>query len=85
MVGHEIEDDLQASGMRSRHQRVEIVHRAEQRIDAHVVGNVVAEIGHRGRKDRRQPDRINAKRLQIGQPIDNALDVADAVGIGILE
>ena len=68
-----------------RHQRVEILHRAEQRIDAGIIGDVVAEIGHRRGKDRRQPDRVDAERLQIGQPLDDAGDVADAVGIGILK
>jgi maltose alpha-D-glucosyltransferase/alpha-amylase len=39
--------------MRSRNERVEILHGAEQRIDAGVIRNVVAEIGHRRREDRR--------------------------------
>ena len=64
MVRHQIEDDLEAAVMRRGQQRVEIVHGAEERIDAGVIGDVVAEIGHRRRKDRRQPERIDAERFR---------------------
>ena len=85
VVRHQIEDDLEPALMRGVYQRVEIRHRAEQRIDAGIVGDVVAEIGHRRGKDRRQPDRVDAERLQIGQPLDDPGDIADAVGIGVLK
>ena len=85
MIRHEVENELEAGGVRGFYQHVEIFHGAEQWIDAGVIGDVVAEISHRGRKDRRQPDRVNAKRLQIGQPVDDPLDIANAVGIGILK
>ena len=85
MVRHQIEDNLETGVMRRAHQRVEIRHGAEQRIDAGIVGNVVAEIGHRRWKDRRQPDRVDAERDEIGQPLDDALEVADAVAVGILK
>ncbi len=85
VVRHQIEDQFEAGRMRGRYQRVEILHRAEQRIDVDVIGNVIAEIGHRRRKDRRQPDSVNAEVLQIGQPVDDPLDIADPVGIGVLK
>jgi hypothetical protein len=40
-------------------QRIEIVEATEQRIDVAIVGDVIAEIGHRRREDRRKPDRID--------------------------
>src|ERR1700721_678070 len=67
------------------YQRAKILHRAEQGIDASVIRDVVTEIGHWRGKDRRQPDRVDAKRLQIRQPLDDPLEVADAVTIGILK
>ena len=85
MVGHEIEDDLKPACVRGVDERVEIGHGAEQRIDAGIVGDIIAEIGHRRGEDRRQPDRVDAEVQQIGQPVDNALDVADPVGIGVLK
>ena len=85
VVWNEVEDELQAAGMRGVDQRFEIRHGAEQRIYAGVIGDVIAEIGHRRREDRRQPDRIDAQFAQIGQPLDDPADVADPVGTGILK
>jgi len=65
-------------------QRVEIGEAAENRIDADIIRNVVAKSAI-GREDRRQPDRIDPERLQIGQPRDHAADVADPIAIGILK
>jgi hypothetical protein len=42
-------------------QAIEIRQRAEQRIDVAVVGDVVAEVGHRGFEERRDPDRVDAQ------------------------
>ena len=66
-------------------QCVKIGQRTEQGVDAGIIGDVVAEIGHRGGEDRRQPDGVNAKPLQIGQPVDDPRDIADPVAVGILE
>ena len=85
VVRHEVEDQLQAVVMRGREQRIEIRHRAEQRIDAGIVGDVVAEIGHRRGEDRRQPDRVDAERFHIRQPPQDAGEIADAVAIGVLK
>jgi hypothetical protein len=85
MVRNQIEDELETVFVRGADECIEIGHGAEQRIDAGIIRNVVTEIGHRGRKDRRQPDRVNSEALQIGQPADNPGDIADPVGIGILE
>jgi hypothetical protein len=30
-------------------------------------------------------DGINAERLQIGQPVDDARDIADAIRVGVLK
>src|SRR3954470_16858136 len=85
MVRHQIKDDLEAAFMRGFGQRIEIVHRAEQGIDAGIVRNVVPEIGHRRGKDRRQPYRVDPERSQIRQAPDDPPDVADPVAIGILK
>jgi hypothetical protein len=43
-VGHEIEDHLQPFAMRFSDQVIEILQRAKDRIDAAVIGDVVAEV-----------------------------------------
>ena len=45
-------------------QSVEVAKRAEHRVDAAIVGNVVAEIRHRRRVDRRDPHRVDAERFR---------------------
>ncbi len=47
MVGHEVEQDLKPAPMGLRKQIVEISERAEARVDAAIIGDVVAEISHR--------------------------------------
>ena len=60
-----------------------VAERPVPRIDAVVVANVVAVIFARGRLKRHQPDRRHAHSLQIVQPADQTLKIADAVAIGI--
>jgi hypothetical protein len=50
-----------------------------------VIGDVVTEISPRRWKDWRQPHSVDAEGLQIGQPLEDPFDVADAVGIGVLK
>jgi hypothetical protein len=56
---------------------VEVVERAEQRVDAGVVGHVVAEVGHRRRVERRHPDRVDAEPGEVVEPARDAGQVAD--------
>ena len=85
VVRNEIEQDLQPATMRGRDQRVEIRQGSKDWIDVGVVRNIVAEISHRRRKDRRDPDRVDAEIRQIRQPLRDALKIADPVVIGILK
>ncbi len=57
----EVGGDLQPQRMRARDQRVEILERAEDRIDALIIGDVVTEIVHRRGVEGRQPDGIDAQ------------------------
>ena len=71
--------------MRIGDERVEIAERAEQGIDAAIVGDVVAEVGHRRGIDRRNPDRVDAEALQITEPAPDAAEIADAIAVRVLE
>ncbi len=53
--------------------------------DIAVIGDVVAHIRLRRGEEGREPDRIDAERSDVGQPLDDALDVADAVAARILK
>ena len=68
VVRHVVEDDLEALAMRLVEQAVEILHRAEHRVDAAMIGNVVAEIRHGRGIDRRNPDRVDPERDEMIEP-----------------
>ena len=57
----------------------------KQRIDCGVIGHVVAEILHRRRIDRREPERVDAQPVQVVQARDDPAQVADAVAIRVHE
>ena len=68
-----------------RHQPVEIRKRAEDRIDAGVVGDVIAEIGHGRGIERRDPDGVDAQPLQVVGTLGDPREIADAVAVAVLE
>ena len=76
---------LMPRGVRLLDQRVEVGQRAEQRVDVAVVGDVVAEVGHR-RRDRTARSRWRRRRASSGsRAVGDAAQVADAVAVAVLE
>src|SRR5690606_12235885 len=59
--------------------------RAEQRVDAAVVGHVVAAVGHRGGVERGQPDGVDPEVAEVGEALAYSGQVADAVSGGVGE
>ena len=55
------------------------------RVDVEVVGDVVAEVGHRRAVERRQPDRLGAELREVVEARGDAAQVADAVAVGVGE
>ena len=78
VVEHEVHDDADAALLRFRDQAFHVRHRAIRRVDAFVVGDVIAIVDHRRRIDRRQPDGTCAERLQIVEFCRDAIEVARA-------
>ena len=85
MVDHEIEQDPNVPLLRFGQKPVEIRHGAELRIDALIIGNVVAEIDLGRREKRRDPDTVHAEFFQIIEVPGDAIEVADAVPVGVAE
>ena len=81
---HLVDHHLEAEPVRLGDKGVEIGERAEHRVDVAIVRDVVAEVLHRRLAERRDPDRVGAKPGDIGQAADDALEVADAVPVGVL-
>jgi len=85
MIRNKVEQHLQAQFMRMCHEPVEVAERPEQRRDGAIVGDVVAEVGHRRRVDRRDPYRVRPKRRQVLETPRDAREIADAVAVPVKE
>ena len=79
VVGDPVDEDPEVARVRLGEQRVEGGEVAEERVDVAVVGDVVAEVGHRRAVERRQPEGVDAQPLQVVEVRADALEVADAV------
>ena len=83
VVDDEIDDDADAALPAAMGELDEVAERAVARIDAVIVGDVVAVVRAGRGLERHQPDRGDAEALQIIQPPQQALEIADAVAIGV--
>jgi hypothetical protein len=66
-------------------QVVEVVKRAEARVDAAVVGDVIAGILLRRGEERREPDGVEKQFLELRQPLRDAREVAETVAVRVCE
>ncbi len=71
--------------MRLFHERMSVGERAVHRVDVGVVRNVIAVIASRRRVEGQQPDRVDAKVLQVGELFEQPAKVAAAVAVAVLE
>ena len=85
MIGDEIEQHPEAAGVRLAKQAVEVGERAEARVDPAIIGDVIAEIGHRRGEDRRDPHGVDPKRDEVVEARLDAAKVADAVAVAVRE
>ena len=85
VVNHEIDDDADAALLAAMGELDEVAQRAVARIDAVIVLDVVAVVPVGRGLERHQPDRGDAKSVQVVEPALQALEIADAVSIRIHE
>lgn len=85
VIGNVVHDKLQPGRMDRVHQLAEGLHIPKQRIDRGMVGHVIAEVRHRRRIYGREPDSVDPEGGDIVQPLDDTLDVADPITIGVLK
>ena len=79
VVGYKVQDELEVALVGLVQQGVQILKGPEERMHIGVIGNVIAKIRHRRWIDGRDPNRVDAERLQIRQAPRNPLQVADAL------
>ncbi|MFK4562285.1 hypothetical protein ABIF95_004815 [Bradyrhizobium ottawaense] len=83
VVDDEIDDNPDAALLAAVGELDEIAERAVTRIHAVIVGDVVAVVAAGRGLERHQPDRGDAEAMQIVEPAEQALEVADAVTVGV--
>ena len=83
VVDDEVDEHADAALLGAVGELDEIAERAVARIDAVVVGDVVAVVALRRGLERHQPDRGDAEPVQVVEPAHQAREVADAVAVGI--
>jgi hypothetical protein len=85
MIDDELGNDAQPSVVRCPHEPAEVTHGPVGRIDAAVLGDVVAVILERRGVERHDPDRRDTEIFDIIQLARESLEVADAVIVRIEE
>jgi hypothetical protein len=85
VVGHKIENQLEAPLMDGLQQLIEVSQIAKVGIHIAVVSNVVAEIGHGRGVEGRDPYRFDPQLRKVIEPLQDSLKIANAVAICILE
>ena len=85
VVDHKVHEHAQAAVVGLLQNALEDLEVAEVRVDVHVVGDVVAPVRVRGGVERREPDRIHAQTLDVVEPVQNAVEIADPVAVAVAE
>jgi hypothetical protein len=85
VIRDEVDHDADATVARGPDELDELPGRAEPLVDAVVVGDVVAVVAVGRRLERHQPDTCDAQPRQVVDLPDQAVEVADAVAVGVAE
>ena len=85
VVRDDVGDQLDAGGVQRGGHLVEVLQGAELRVHVAVVVDVVAAVGERRGVERAEPDGVDPEFLQVRDLGGDALDVAQAVTVGIGE
>ena len=85
VVGNPVEGDAETVLMAASDQFVGIGECAEDRVDVAVVGDVVAEVMHGRREDRRDPQCVDTERRDVRDPLRDAGEVTDAIAVRVGE
>jgi hypothetical protein len=80
-----VDQHLEAERVGALEQAVEVGEGPEHRIDAAIIGDVVAEILHRRGEEGGQPEAVDAERGDMVEPVGDPRQVADPVAVRIGE
>jgi len=85
VIDHQIADHAKPELLRPVHELDEIAEGARPRVDAVVVRHVIAVVLVRRGVERQQPQAGHAEPGQVGQPVGQTGEIADAVAVRVQE
>ena len=85
MIGNDVNNDFDTRRVRSLSEFVEIVHRAEFRVDIAVIVHVISAVGELARVEGAEPNRVNTQLLQVVDATGYACDIAETGTGGVFE
>ena len=85
VVDHQVHDELDAPLVQAGDEGVELLERAEQRVDVVVVADVVAVVRLRRPVDRGEPHHVDAEGLEVVEVGADPGEVTDPVAVGVGE
>jgi hypothetical protein len=85
VVHDEVDDHADVTLVRLVEEVVEVLDRADLRKDVGEVRDVVAAVPQRAGEERRDPEAVHAQPVQVVELLDQSLEVARAVAVGVAE
>ena len=85
VVDHQVHEHAHAAVVRFLEHTLEHREIAEVRVDVHIVGDVVAPVGVGRGVEGREPYRVHTQALDVVEPVQHAVEVADAVPVAVAE
>ena len=85
MVDNKIQNDLDTMLMSFSDQLIHVLVTSEACEDLPVITDIVTDVVLWGVKNRAKPDHIDPKVLKVGEFFNNALEIAEAVSVGVLK
>ena len=85
VVDNQVQNDLDAMFVSFFDQLIHVLVASETCIDLSVITDIVTVVVLWGIKNRAEPDHIDPKVLKVGKFFNNALEIAEAVSVGVLK
>lgn len=85
VVDDQIHEYPQTAPVRLVEKAAENVKIAEFRVDIHIIGDIIAVIGIRGRENGREPDSVHIETFYIVKLLYNAEEITDTVSVAVAE
>src|SRR5215813_11988506 len=85
MIRDIVQEDFELTPMGLGHKLIKVFQGTKEGVDIRVVRDIVAKISHGGRKDRRQPERIDPQPLEVIESTGNAGQITNAITITVHE